>query len=156
MMSNSGFFNLDDDPPGLATGYLTSADPPETWRSNIYGLTACGMPDGGMISTAADMARFIDALVFGDLLPADRLLDMTTPKSVPGDDGRTYGYGLEMVMEEDRILLMGHSGSDPGVATVVSYYPDLRLTVVVLCNQDRGAYATGAQVGLAFGAPRHQ
>lgn len=46
-MVDSGFFSLDADPPGLATGYLTSDDPPETWRSNIYGLTACGMPDGG-------------------------------------------------------------------------------------------------------------
>jgi D-alanyl-D-alanine carboxypeptidase len=154
-MSDSGFFSLDADPPGLATGYLTSDDPPETWRSNIYGLTACGMPDGGMIATAADMARFIDGLIHGDLLSAESLRNMTTPQSVPGDDGRTYGYGLEMVMDEDRVLVMGHSGSDPGVATMVSHYPGIDLTVVILCNQDRGAFAAEAGVGSAFGAPSH-
>ena len=154
-MSDSGFFPLDTDPAGLATGYLVSDDPPETWRSNIYGLTACGMPDGGMIATAADLARFLQGFVVGDLLSPESLRSMTTPQSVPGDDGRTYGYGLEMVIDEDRVLVMGHGGSDPGVATMVSHYPGINLTVVILCNQDRGAFTAEARVGAAFGAPPH-
>lgn len=66
-----------------------------------------------MIATAADLARFIDALVCGDLLSRESLERMTTPKSAPGDDGRTYGYGLEMVMEGERVLMMGHGGFGP-------------------------------------------
>jgi CubicO group peptidase (beta-lactamase class C family) len=154
-MSDSGFFDLDTDPPGLATGYLASDDPPETWRSNIYGLTASGMPDGGMLATAADLARFMDELVLGTLLSAESLKSMMTPHSTPSEEGGTYGYGLEMVMAGDRIVLMGHGGSDPGVATMVNHYPDLNLTVVILCNQDRGAFAAEGQVGSEFGAPSH-
>jgi CubicO group peptidase (beta-lactamase class C family) len=154
-MLDSGFFDLDTDPPGLATGYLTSDDPPETWRTNIYGLTASGMPDDGMIATATDMARFMDRLVLGALLSAESKKSMMTPHSTPGEEGGTYGYGLEMVMDGDRVVLLGHGGSDPGVATMVNRYPDINLTVVVLCNQDRGAFAVEAQVGSAFGAPSH-
>lgn len=154
-MVDSGFFDLDTDPQGLATGYLTSDDPPETWRSNIYALTASGMPDGGMIATAADMARFIDGLIAGDLLSADSTERMMTPHSAPGEGGGSYGYGLELVMDGDRVVLFGHEGSDPGVATMVNHYPDIHLTVVILCNQDRGALAAEARVGSEFGAPSH-
>jgi CubicO group peptidase (beta-lactamase class C family) len=154
-MADSGFFDLDTDPQDLATGYLTSDDPPETWRSNIYSLTASGMPDGGMIATAADLARFMDSLLGGHLVSAESLKGMMTPHSTPGEEGGTYGYGLEMVVDRDRVVLVGHGGSDPGVATMVNHYPDIDLTVVVLCNQDGGAFAAEAQVGAALGAPSH-
>jgi len=154
-MVDSGFFDLDTDPQGLATGYVTSDELPETWRSNIYALTAAGMPDGGMVATAADMARFMDALAAGVLLSAESLKRMMTPHSTPGEEGGAYGYGLEMVMDGDRPVLVGHGGSDPGVATMVNHYPDLNLTVVILCNQDRGAEAAEARVGSEFGAPSH-
>ncbi len=154
-MLDSGFFDLDTDPPGLATGYITSNDSPEKWRSNMYALTAAGMPDGGMIATATDLARFMDALGGGTLLSADSLESMMTAHSKPGEEGGAYGYGLEMMLDGDRTVLMGHGGSDPGVATMVNRYPDIDLTVVILCNQDRGAFAVEGRIGAAFGAPSH-
>jgi D-alanyl-D-alanine carboxypeptidase len=154
-MLDSGFFDLDTDPADLATGYLTPDDPPETWRSNIYGLTAAGMPDGGMIATAADLARFMEGLLRGRLVSPESLKSMITPHSTPGTEGGTYGYGFEMVVDGGRVVVLGHGGSDPGVATRVNHYPGLDLTVVVLCNQDRGAFAAEARVASAFGAPRH-
>ena len=35
----------------------------------MYSVTASGMPDGGMITTAHDLARLIDAILDGRLLP---------------------------------------------------------------------------------------
>lgn len=154
-MFDSGFFDLDTDPRGLATGYLTSNEPPATWPSNIYALTAGGMPDGGMIATAGDMARFMDGLGRGALLSPDSMKRMMRPHSTPSEEGGAYGYGIEMVVDGDRIVLFGHGGSDPGVATMVNHYPDIDLTIVILCNQDRGAEAAEARVGLEFGAPSH-
>ena len=71
------------------------------------------MPDGGMIATAADMARFMDGLLRGTLLSAESLKGMMTPHSTPSEEGGTYGYGLEMVVDRDRVVLVGHGGSDP-------------------------------------------
>jgi CubicO group peptidase (beta-lactamase class C family) len=113
-MLDSGFFDLDTDPADLATGYLTSDDPPETWRSNIYGLTAAGMPDGGMIATAADLARFMEGLLRGRLVSPESLKSMITPHSTPGTEGGTYGYGFGMVIDGGRVVVLGHGGSDPG------------------------------------------
>ena len=38
---------------------------------------------------------------------------------------------------------------------MVNHYSDIDLTVVILCNQDRGAFAAEARVGAVFGAPSH-
>ena len=67
-MADTAFEELDQDPRRYATGYLHADGPPDTWRSNIFSLTAKGMPDGGMITTAQDLARLIDALLGGRLL----------------------------------------------------------------------------------------
>ena len=46
----------------MATAYLATDEPPETWRSNVYSVPAGGMPDGGLTTTATDLARLLDAL----------------------------------------------------------------------------------------------
>jgi CubicO group peptidase (beta-lactamase class C family) len=68
-MADSGFPFLDEEPPRLATGYLVTDDPPETWRSNVYSVPAGGMPTEGLVTTATDLARLVDALQSGALLP---------------------------------------------------------------------------------------
>jgi CubicO group peptidase (beta-lactamase class C family) len=64
-MTDSAFAQLDDEPCGLTVGYLVTDGPPDTWRSNIYSVPAGGMPDGGLITTATDLARLVDALEVG-------------------------------------------------------------------------------------------
>ena len=46
-MVDSAFDALDEDPPRLATGYLMTDGPYETWRSNIFSVTASGCPTAG-------------------------------------------------------------------------------------------------------------
>jgi CubicO group peptidase (beta-lactamase class C family) len=67
-MTDTAFEELDQDPARYATGYLSAEGPPGTWRSNMFRLTAKGLPDGGMITTATDLARLVDALLCGKLL----------------------------------------------------------------------------------------
>lgn len=62
-MTDSEMGALDDEPADLATGYLVTDGPPASWRANTFSVTVAGMPDGGMISTPTDLARFIDALL---------------------------------------------------------------------------------------------
>jgi CubicO group peptidase (beta-lactamase class C family) len=149
-MADSAFEELDQDPPRYATGYLHTDGPPDTWRSNVFSLTGKGMPDGGMITTAQDLAKLIDALLGGRLLSPPLLASMMTPHAAPSDDLEQYGYGLELVVENGAVTILGHGGADPGVATMVAHHLAAATTIVVLCNQDRGASAAIARLTKEF------
>jgi CubicO group peptidase (beta-lactamase class C family) len=150
-MGSSGFFDVDLEPAGFATGYLVTDDPPERWRSNVYGLTASAMPDGGMTSTAHDLDRFLAALRSGTLLSAETVERMLTPHGRDPDGVDAAGYGMELAVEHGRVTVFGHSGSDPGVAAYIAHFVDAGVTVTVLCNYDRGAKAVIDQLLAALG-----
>lgn len=129
-MTDTAFEELDQDPPRYATGYLHADGPPDTWRSNVFSLTGKGMPDGGMITTATDLARLVDALLGGKLLSPPLLAAMTTPQGRPSADLEQYGYGLELVVEKGVVTIRGHGGADPGVSTIVLYHVVAGTTIV--------------------------
>lgn len=149
-MADSAIEALDDDPSRLATGYLTSDGPYATWRSNIFSVTATGMPDGGLITTATDLARLVDGLRGGAILFPDSLAAMTRPQGPPSAELEQYGYGCELAIVDGQVVVLGHGGSDPGVSTLVSHYRASGTTVVVLCNQDRGSWAAAKHLAAAF------
>ena len=140
-LTDTAFEELDEDPRRYATGYLDADGPPDTWRSNIFSLTGKGMPDGGMITTATDLARLVDALLGGELLSGPLLAAMMTPQAPPSSDVEQYGYGLELVVENGTVTIFGHGGADPGVSTLVAHHLAAATTIVALCNQDRGSWA---------------
>ncbi len=150
-MSRTGFFDLDSEPDDLASAYLVTEDPPDTWHSNIYSVPAGGMPDGGMITTAADLAGFLDSLRSGSVLTPETFSQMLTPHGIEEDTPEAYGYGMELVVVGDTVTIYGHSGSDPGVSTIVSHYVDADTTVIVLCNHDRGSWAAAQRVAEELG-----
>ncbi|HEU5113917.1 MAG TPA: serine hydrolase, partial [Acidimicrobiia bacterium] len=126
-----------------------SDEPAATWRSNTYGLTAGGMPDGGMTTTAGDLDRFIDALREGRILSEETLSSMLTVHGT--DDEESYGYGMELVTDNDSVIIYGHSGLDPGVTAVVSHYVGDGITVIVLCNQDQGSWPVAQRIAADLG-----
>jgi len=136
---------LDHDPARLATGYVTDETAPNGWKSNVFSVTAVGMPDGGMITTATDLARFIDALVGGRLLSPARLTAMTT-RHGPPSAVEAYGYGCKLVVEDGRVTIIGHGGSDPGVSANVVHHLEAATTIVAICNQDRGSWAAVREI----------
>jgi CubicO group peptidase (beta-lactamase class C family) len=144
---------IDQDPARLATGYLVDDGPPDHWRANYFSVPANGMPDGGMITTAADLARFIDALLDGRLLSPPLFAAMTRPQGPPSTDVEQYGYGCELVVENGVVTALGHGGGDPGVSTTVAHFPAAATTLVILCNQDRGNWAAVLQFCAALGLP---
>jgi len=140
-MSRSGYFDIDLEPDNYATGYLMNEGPAETWRCNSFSLTGRGMPDGGMVSTVHDMARFMTSLRNAELLTPSSLELMLTPHGVNSDGTEVYGYGMELTLDGEILVRYGHGGSDPGVSTIVSHFRDSETTVIVLCNYDRGSWA---------------
>jgi D-alanyl-D-alanine carboxypeptidase len=87
---------------------------------------------GGVVATAEDVGRFIDALFEGRLVSAETVADMASVHSqLEGSDG--YGYGLDP-FAFDCAPLVGHLGSLPGFSTSMWRRVDGTRTVVILIN----------------------
>jgi CubicO group peptidase (beta-lactamase class C family) len=149
-MADTALEAIDCEPERLATGYLKDELAPRGWKSNIFSVTAMGMPDGGMITTATDLARMTDALVGGRMLSPALLTAMTTPQGPP-DAEEAYGYGCKLILEDGRATIIGHGGSDPGVSATLVHHLDAATTIAVTCNQDRGSWAAAKVITEALG-----
>ncbi len=150
-MVDSGFEALDTDPARLAVGYIEDGGSPERWRSNIFGTTAVGMPDGGMISTPRDLVRLMEALLGGLLVSRASLAAMIRPQAAPTDDPERWGYGCALVLEDGQAAIVGHSGSDPGVSAKVHHHVASGTTIAVLCNRDTGSWPAYLRIAEALG-----
>lgn len=89
---------------------------------------AAGFGDGGVISTARDVARFYRALFIDQtLLPPD-LLGMMTQDPI----GEGYGMGVEVDGD-----VVGHSGGDLGFSSDVRLHrPSGTLAVMLVAEED--------------------
>jgi D-alanyl-D-alanine carboxypeptidase len=98
-----------------ATGYI---------RFGVDSYTPCpeispsaSWASGAIVSTPADLARFYDALLGGELLPAEQLSAMRD--AAPIDDRHGYGFGLYRMDFGDGIVGYGHHGAVPGYTSLV-------------------------------------
>ncbi len=82
---------------------------------------------GGLYSTTEDLLRWEHGLFEGQLLSPASLQKMTTPFK------NDYACGLAVSMVKGRKLIE-HDGGIEGFNTQLSYYPDDKLTVIVLGN----------------------
>ncbi len=96
-----------------------------------YGL---GWTDGALVSDAADLVRWAEALFGGRVLSPAELEAMLLPPVV---NGAANGYGLGVELDRiDGISFVGHTGSTPGYNTIWRYQPETAVTVVVAVNED--------------------
>lgn len=92
---------------------------------------ATGLGDGGIVSTAGDLVRFLPALFGGRLLPPGFVAEMT--RMQPDGEGGDYGLGL-YTMDSDFGRLIGHEGSSAGFAAEIAYSPRDAISVAVVTN----------------------
>jgi CubicO group peptidase (beta-lactamase class C family) len=136
----------------VADGYVPVRNgdrAPAGWRKNIYCTTAGGAGDGGETSTVHDLARFLQSLRAGKLLPMPSVEAMLTPKVDAADEGPgwTYGFGCFIALgESGEIVRWGHTGEEDGVSCRLDYYPAQDLDVVVLGNQSGCAGRVAADI----------
>jgi CubicO group peptidase (beta-lactamase class C family) len=95
-------------------------------------------PNGGMLTTALDMAKWERVFYTERLLTKSSLEQMQTPVRL--NSGATFNSGLGLFLDSFRgHRLILHNGSTvAGFSSVFYSYPDDKLTVIVLCNIDRG------------------
>ncbi|MEV1169902.1 serine hydrolase domain-containing protein [Nonomuraea sp. NPDC049784] len=84
---------------------------------------------GDMISTTADLATFISALVGGRLLPAELLAEMCTPESKAG-----YGLGVFVQDVPGGGTVITHNGGITGHAGLMYSTPDGGKTLTAALN----------------------
>jgi CubicO group peptidase (beta-lactamase class C family) len=82
---------------------------------------------GALYSTTEDLLRWVQGVFGGKLLSPASLQKMTTPFK------ETYACGLG-VRTINGHKIISHGGGIEGFQTFLAYYPDDRLTVVVLAN----------------------
>jgi D-alanyl-D-alanine carboxypeptidase len=91
---------------------------------------------GGVISTANDLATWIQALVAGRVLNATyqhRWLDSLRPVDPSKPDGQQYGYGITQLRWGPNTIYF-HGGETPGYNSFIGYDLTNHVTLVVWTN----------------------
>jgi len=147
-------------PLGLRDTYLPYADPhlrvPYAHGYLLHQPGAPGPADatvmspswagaaGGIVSTAADLARFSTALLTGKLLPAAQLQQMMTAIPIPGGQGVGYGLGVQS-LPLSCVTAWGHQGSFSGYFSNAFTTTTGSNQAVVLVNADAGTLSQQQQ-----------
>jgi D-alanyl-D-alanine carboxypeptidase len=91
---------------------------------------------GGVISTANDLATWIQALVGGRVLNAEyqrHFLDSVQLEDPSKPDGLQYGYGITQLRWGANMVYF-HGGEMPGFNSKISYDPTNKLTLIIWTN----------------------
>ena len=141
-------------PLGLSATYLEVRDDRNVIRgyADIYGngrlfdvshwdrADSDGEADGGIVSTAADLARFMEGLFGGKLLSESSLTEMIQPTLLPscptGDC--EYGLGIEL-WKTNAGRDFGHNGSSVGFEANLLYFPHNKGVFVLYKNNGNGS-----------------
>jgi CubicO group peptidase (beta-lactamase class C family) len=100
---------------------------------------------GALYSTTADLLRWEQGLFGGKVLSSASLQKMTTPFK------NDYAFGL-VVSQRNGRKRISHNGGIEGFNTFLGYYPEDRITVVVLANLNGSA---PDELGTKLGALAH-
>ena len=136
-MGDTAFLRSDALPARAALGYLEVGD---EWRTNVFHLPVRGSGDGGIYTTAADVAAFWRALFAGAIVREATRAEMLEPRSAVGD----RGYGLGFWLPGGGAVRL--HGGDTGVRFVTVHDPERLLTWTLLSNTDVSARPMGARL----------
>jgi hypothetical protein len=97
-----------------------------------------------LVTTAPDLARFLDAVLAGELFQKSGSLDeMLAFVDAPDEAGVPYWYGLgvERYVLPGGVEMIGHAGGTAGYASAVHYLPAQDITVGATMNiEDLGSF----------------
>ncbi len=125
--------------PERASGY--------TWydqvlRNAAYTSVSWAYSEGGLVSSASDLAKVEEGFFGEKLLTRPTLERMWQPSRLTDGTVANYGIGWN-VGSDPRRRQVYHSGNKPGFAAIIHRYLDESLTVVVLANVDNARGADG-------------
>lgn len=104
--------------------------------------------DGGLVATAPGLAKWLRALATGQILNENSLKAMTSGTVLPNLGPWEYGFGLDLRDLQGEPKLW-HTGSMPGFAAAVAYYPRADLTIAVCTNTGDYHYPEQLEINIA-------
>ncbi len=147
-----------DADPDAAVPYTIDREHNRLPKTYTFGRVTA---DGGLISNAPDMARYLMMFLNNGvsdsgerLISPDSLREMMTPRTTTPERGSPfgnsgYGYGLMVTPDFYGHRVIGHGGS-VGIATSnMAFIPDLNVGIVVLGNGTGYPMSQFALYGLA-------
>lgn len=97
-----------------------------------------------VVSTALELAKIIDALFTGKIIPLTLVKQMSFPVHIFGEYPplKLAGYGLGVAVDVESPYggMWGHTGEGPGYSTAAFHFPKLvnsQITIVTLLNRDQ-------------------
>lgn len=143
-LSDTFLEGAEDIPGGLVHGTLRSGYAYLDFSESLHPSVVWSA--GGMVSNAADLLAFSEALFGGKLLGDDMLAEMTTPVALPDGSDGIYGFGL-VTVQTDWGPYYWHNGKVNGYTSYFGYFPERDTTVTALVNTSNSeawAIADGA------------
>jgi CubicO group peptidase (beta-lactamase class C family) len=145
-LTRTAYLRSDALPGDAALGYLHPEGHPDELRTNVLHLPVVGGGDGGIFTTAADLATLWRALDDGRVVAPGTWREMRRARSTDGD--RQYGLGFWL--EADAVLL---TGSDTGASFTSQHLPG-RSTWSVLGNTTDGGWPVARRLHALLSSPR--
>jgi CubicO group peptidase (beta-lactamase class C family) len=130
-MNDSGYDSNSAIIPHRASGYTPTPNGPV--NAGYIDMTI-PFSAGALYSTTDDLLRWEQGLFGGKVLSAASLKKMTTPFK------NDYAFGLGVRSDKGHTVIE-HGGGIEGFNTQMSYFPEDKLTVIVLSNLNGGAPA---------------
>lgn len=130
-MQDSGYDFSESITLRRAQGYVPGENGP---RNAGYIDMSIPFSAGALFSTTHDLLRWEEGLFGGKLLSSESLKKMTTPFK------ENYAMGI-FVRDEQGHKVVEHAGGIEGFNTHLAYFPEDKITVVVLANLNGGAVA---------------
>jgi D-alanyl-D-alanine carboxypeptidase len=103
-------------PPYAPAGTAFAGPSEGDWTNTTWVNESTEWAAGGMVSTAADWAKFQEALVTGKLIPPAQLREMETTVSEGQGVANRYGLGFEQTATPCGTV-WGHDGQAPGYSS---------------------------------------
>ncbi|MCT7658750.1 serine hydrolase domain-containing protein [Mycobacterium deserti] len=136
-MYGGSFYALADDPypPEMqAAAWVGTLKPVDYTHQNSSYATAAG----GAVSTADDLATWMQALVTGKLFNAyfrqQWLASPQVEDPAAGPDGQKYGYGISYQRFGPRAAMYYHGGELPGFNSFMGHDPENDVTLIIWTN----------------------
>jgi serine beta-lactamase-like protein LACTB len=99
--------------------------------------TSMKIPGGGLLSTSADLVRFMQAANSGKLLKPETVKLMWTRQRTKSGEQTSYGLGWLISPDDSPMRTVGHSGGQAGTTTLMKLQPDTGRAVAVMCNREK-------------------